>query len=357
MHSSPLPNPSDSHWGRTSKKSTSSGNAQLARLLQLIVALQSDRCPNARELAEMCEVSRRTIYRDLETLGEAGFAVRYRTDRQGYQLIKGPSLQPPSLDEREALALVILSRPWRGGDELGLLRHARAGAIKLVHSLAPEVRSRVAARSELIPEPAITPTLPGDRPLIYEVLLDALADRLQLRIWYHEDERQPLETTKLSPYRLILAHDAWALVGRSTLHRQVRIFRIPRIRRIILTDDPYTIPPRFDLERFLAQAWARERGPDRREVWLRFSARIAPDIRDTVWHRSQRLVSLDDGRIDLHLIIDGLDEIRRWVLGFGDQVEILDPPELRDRIHEVAMRMARHHGRADPTPGLEPGRD
>jgi predicted DNA-binding transcriptional regulator YafY len=356
MHSSPFPNPSDSHGSCASRKTTSSGNAQLARLLQLIVALQSDRCPNARELAELCEVSRRTIYRDLESLEEAGFAVRYRPDRQGYQLVKGSFLQPSSLDESEALALVVLSRLWNGCDGLGLLRHARAGVIKLVQSLAPEVRSRIAARAELIPEPAIASTLPGDRQLVYETILEALAHRLQLRIWYHETEGQALETTKLSLYRLILAHDIWALVGRSTLHRQVRIFRIPRIRRVVLTDDPYTIPPRFNLERFLAQAWVMERSPDRYQVWLRFSAHVAWDIQDTVWHRSQRLVSLDDGRIDLHLIIEGLDEIKRWILGFGDQVEILAPPELRDRIHEVALRMVRLHGRAAPTPCLEPER-
>ena len=58
----------------------------LARLIQLIILLQTERCPNARRLAEICEVSRRTIYRDLAALAGAGIAVIYRSDRQGYQL-------------------------------------------------------------------------------------------------------------------------------------------------------------------------------------------------------------------------------------------------------------------------------
>jgi predicted DNA-binding transcriptional regulator YafY len=313
----------------------------------LIVALQSERCPNARALAELCEVSRRTIYRDLETLEEAGFAVRYRPDRQGYQPVEGSFLQPPGLDPEEAMALVVLSRQWKGGDGLGLLRHARSGAVKLVQSLAPEVRERVEARVELIPERRLPLPLPLDRQVVYDTILDALAHRLQLRIWFHEAASDPLETTKLALYRLILADGVWALVGRSTLHRQVRVFRVPRIARVVLTDDPYTIPPRFDLERFLAHAWSLEGGPDRHEIWLRFAATLATEIRETAWHPSQRLVSLDDGRVDLHLRIDGLDEILRWVLGFGDEVEIRAPVALRDRVHALALRTAHHHGRRD----------
>jgi predicted DNA-binding transcriptional regulator YafY len=326
---------------------SASGNAQLARLLQLIVALQSNRYPNARVLAELCEVSRRTIYRDLETLEDAGFSVRYRADRQGYQLVKSTFLPPPCLGQQEVLALLALSRQWKGGDGLGLLRHARAGAVKLVQALAPDVRSQMEQRAELIPEPMPMAPLPRDRQVVYDTILEALAQRLQLRIWYRERTRPSLETTKLGIYRLLLANNVWALIGRSTLHRQVRVFRIPQIARVVRTDDPYIVPPRFDLERFLAQAWMLERGPDRHEVWLRFSAALAAEIRETAWHRSQRIVCLDDGRVDLHLQIDGLDEIQPWVLGFGDQVEILAPIALRDRVHAQVLGMVWHHGQGD----------
>jgi predicted DNA-binding transcriptional regulator YafY len=329
------------------------GNAQLARLVQLIVALQSNRFPNARMLAELCEVSRRTIYRDLETLEDAGFSVRYRSDRQGYQLVQSAFLQPFGLDPKEALALVILSRQWKGSDGLGLLRHARSGAVKLVQSLAPEVRGEVERRAELIPETLPAYPLPSDRQTVYDTILEALAQRLQLRIWFHEAAGLALETTKLGIYRMILANRVWALIGRSTLHRQVRVFRVPQIARVVRTDDPYCVPPRFDLERFLGQAWMLERGPERHEVWLRFAATLAAEIRESVWHRSQRLVCLDDGRVDLHLLIDGLDEIARWVFGFGDQVEILAPAALRDRIHAQALRMVQHHGRGDGDPRRE----
>src|SRR6266481_1883992 len=109
--------------GKSSKESTPSrpkggqtgnacGRAQLARLFRLILMLQSERHPNARELAEWCEVSRRTVYRDLEMLAAAGIPIRFRRERQGYQLAKGFFLPPTFVEETEALALLALSRQW-----------------------------------------------------------------------------------------------------------------------------------------------------------------------------------------------------------------------------------------------------
>jgi predicted DNA-binding transcriptional regulator YafY len=328
----------------------SSGRAQLPRLLELIMAIQSDRYPNARALAERCEVSRRTIFRDLDTLAAAGIPVHYRPDRQGYQLARGCSLPASSLDETELLALLIMARQWKGGAAFDLIRHARSGTQKLIQALPADVRDRLLIRAEPIPEGGPEAPLPRDRRLVYDALLNALALRLQIRIWYRDvrDETGTQETTKLSLYRLVLARGTWYVVGRSTFHRGVRVFRIPWIERATPTTDSYTIPPRFNLERFLGSAWCMERGEVRYGIWLRFSAQAAPEIRGALWHHSQRLAELPDRRADLHLVIDGLDEILGWVLGFGDQVEVLAPPELRERIAALAARVAEIH-RARPT--------
>jgi proteasome accessory factor B len=72
---------------------------------------------------------------------------------------------------------------------------------------------------------------------------------------------------------------------------------------------------------------------------------VAPEIRETVWHRSLQLRELPDHSAELRLVIDGLDEILGWVLSFGDQVEVLAPPALRQRVEAVAARVARLHAR------------
>src|SRR3954452_17299742 len=213
-----MPNDARSGGAGGSGPSTSSARAQLPRLLELIMAIQTDRFPNARALAERCEVSRRTIYRDLDTLAAAGIAVRYRSDRQGYHIARSCSLPPPSLDEKEALALLVLARQWKGGAGLDLLRHAHDGAVKLLQALPPEIRNRVLIQPQPVPDVANLSPLPRDRKLVYDAILEALADRLQVRIWYRDDPERSAapETTKLSLYRLVLARGTWYVVGRST---------------------------------------------------------------------------------------------------------------------------------------------
>jgi proteasome accessory factor B len=308
------------------------------------MALQTDRFPNAGELARLCEVSRRTIYRDIDLLSSAGIVVNYRADRQGYELAWSCPIPPANFEEREALALLVLTRQWTGVDGLGLLGDARGAVAKVVQALPTETRNRVIYRAEAIPfQPGADDEDP-DRKIIPDAILDGLARRRQLRIWYRDEDGKTVESTKFSLYCLARRRGVWCLIGRSSLHRGVQAIRVPRIQRLVITDDATSIPPRFSLERFLGQAWAVERGPDQHQVHLSFSPRVAPEVRATTWHPGRRFESRGDGRLDVHLVVDGLDEVLGWVLGFGAQVEVVSPPELRDRVRDEALRVARLAG-------------
>jgi predicted DNA-binding transcriptional regulator YafY len=315
----------------------------LTRLLRLLVALQADRCSNARELAELCEVSRRTIFRDLETLAQAGIPVRYLEDRRGYQLAPGYAFRSPGLDTREAAALILAARAGGHGDAFGLHRDARTAAGKVAASLQGETRDRVRALAEMFECRHLPCVLEPGRQAVYDALLESMTTRVQVRLGYQEPGSATEYATKVSPYRVLMGSRSWCLIGRSTLHRQVRAFQLPWIRRVELTDDHYQIPPRFNLERFLGQAWAAERGADRLEVWLRFSPRVSRDVAEGSAHPSQRLEPRADGSLDVHLTVDGLDEIFGWVIGFGDQVEVLEPASFRVRMKYVAERIAMLH--------------
>jgi predicted DNA-binding transcriptional regulator YafY len=319
------------------------GHAQLARLFRLVMILQSERFPNARTLAAECEVCRRTIHRDLVLLEEAGVQVRYRPDKQGYELERGFFMPPTNLTETQAIALLVLARQWSGGDGLGLSEAARDGALKAVQALPAEVRDRVLTATEPFRAGLAPHESHSDRRGVRQAVLESLTRQRQLRLWYREAASLELECTKFGLYRLLLHQRHWYLVGRSSVQRKVVVIGLPWVERALVTEDRYTIPPRFNLERFLAQAWGVEKSPIRHQVWVRFSSLAAPLVLDENWHRGERRVELADGGLDLHLVVDGLDEVLRWVQGFGDQVQVLCPSELRKRLHEVATQIARLH--------------
>jgi predicted DNA-binding transcriptional regulator YafY len=315
----------------------------LARLLQLMMILQSERFPNARRLADVCAVSRRTIYRDLATLDAAGIAVCYRPERQGYELERGCQLQPVQLDEREALALLIVSRLDCFNDPFGFQRLARSGFAKVMQALPGELRERIKGGGELIADSMTNPELALERRGTYDNILSALTRRRKLRLWLASEESGDLATTKLAIYRLAFLKNLWAVVGYSSAHREIRLFPIPRIDRVELTTEPYAIPPRFRLDRFLSRLARTGSAPAPEDVHLRFSRRVAATVRDSLDQYALERKSAPDGSLDVVLSVEFLDEIVGWVLGFGDQVEVRKPESLRNAVRDWAERIARVH--------------
>jgi len=228
----------------------------LARLIQLIVLLQTERCPNSRRLAEICEVSRRTIYRDLAALAGAGITVVYRSDRQGYQLAQNVFLQPPKLEEREALALLVSCRQWGSDHDLGLRRHANQAIDKLVQCLPEGMRTRLLAAAEILSDASDHLESSAIRQEIDDRILVALTQRRQVRLRVRESVTSAAEATKLGIYRLAKIRGCWCLVGRSTRDCRVLLIPMHQIEQVELTEDPYSIPPRFNLVRFLARTAA-----------------------------------------------------------------------------------------------------
>ena len=69
------------------------------------------------------------------------------------------------------------------------------------------------------------------------------------------------------------------------------------------------------------------------------AVRVARNVAEVVWHKTQRLAHRDDGSLDFHVRVSGLNEISWWILGYGDQAEVLKPARLRQLIAERAGRL------------------
>jgi predicted DNA-binding transcriptional regulator YafY len=75
-------------------------------------------------------------------------------------------------------------------------------------------------------------------------------------------------------------------------------------------------------------------------VRIVFARALAPYIRERVWHASQRLRDLQDGRVEMTLTVADTLEIRRWILGYGVQAEVVAPEGLRKALRVEAEQVA-----------------
>jgi proteasome accessory factor B len=174
-------------------------------------------------------------------------------------------------------------------------------------------------------------------PTRYEELVQALSQRRHVRIRYRSFAERKEIGTLLSPFRMLFRRRSWYVIGRSSLHRAIRTFNVGRIVALELLETQYRIPPRFDLDRYLGDAWNLIREPDRPlAVRIRFAPLVASNVEEVRWHRSQQTEREPSGALLFRARVEGMQEIVWWILGYGEQAEVLEPPELRT---EVARRI------------------
>jgi predicted DNA-binding transcriptional regulator YafY len=308
--------------------------------VQLLGLLQTGKGHNAGELAEACRVTRRTIFRDLDVLRLAGVPLLF-DDREGVYRIPGTYFLPPTnFTTEEALAVIILCSELGGRRQLPFYEPARSAALKLEGSLPGPIRDQTRDASGAV-RIALAPRSRLDgKATVYQQLVACIVARRSVRIEYGSFSDEGHIRLKLSPYRLLFSRRSWYVIGRSSLHREVRTFHVGRIHDFQMTDETFQMPRRFSIDDYLGNAWhlIPESGPDQ-EVVVRFSSLVARNVAEVVWHKTQRVVYREDGSLDFHVVVSGIKEISWWILGYGDEAKVLRPESLRELIAQRAKRM------------------
>jgi predicted DNA-binding transcriptional regulator YafY len=306
----------------------------------VIALLQAGKGQNAESLAESLGVSRRTIFRDIEVLRLSGLPVSYDQTQNQYSISSPFSLPAMHFTPEEALALIVICHGAGGRHGLNFLQEAAQTASLKLESLLPSplreelrgktgrIHVRLHPRADLNGKAEIFPRLVDamHRQHLVEVKYDSATDRKLLKL-------------RLSPYQLYFTKHSWYVIGRSSLHREIRTFHVGRIAELHPVHESFHLPHNFNLDSYFKSAWHMiPDGPDQ-EVIVRFLPLVARNVAQVGWHKSQKLIWNDDGSLDFHVTVSGLKEMSWWILGYGDQAEVLHPPEMREILHRHAQAM------------------
>ena len=268
----------------------------------------------------------------------------FHEEQQRYHIPSTYYLPPTNFTPEEALSLIVLCHEFGDGAGLPFFGPARSAAVKLESALPGRLRDQLRGLAGAVSIQPVPRNSLGGRQGVYEQLLDALAGRRAVRIRYESFTEGEQIRTKLSPYRLLFSRRSWYVIGRSSLHRATRTFNLGRIGELEILDETYQIPRGFSIDRYLRNAWhlIPESDPDQ-EVVVRFSPMVARNVAEVGWHKTQRVAFADDGSMEYRVTVSGLNEISWWILGYGDQAEVLQPPKLREMVAQRAERMAQRY--------------
>ncbi len=291
-------------------------------------------------------MSRRTVFRDLETLRTAGVPLQLDRKAERYFIPDTYFLPPTNFTAEEALSILALAGEMGARKGLPFYEPARRAALKLESSLPGPLREELQAltRSIQIHVSQVNP-LEG-KEKIYQQLVDAMASRRVVRIRYDSLTEWEAIRTKLRPYQLLFSRRSWYVIGRSTLHADIRIFNLSRISSLERLNEKYAPARGFSLDRYLGNAWHLIPEPGRDyHVIVRFQPMVAQNVAEVLWHKTQQLEFQEDGCLDFSVQVSGLGEIAWWILGYGDQAEVIKPVKLRRIIaHRVANLQAIYNG-------------
>jgi len=120
----------------------------------------------------------------------------------------------------------------------------------------------------------------------------------------------------------------------------MRTFKIERIRDVRVTGRSFEPPEGATLERDLRRGWDIIADQEPVEVVVRFGRAVADRVAETVWHPDQRTERTPDGSLIWRSVVSGVIEIRLWILSWGEDAEVLEPPELRAQVADILRRAA-----------------
>jgi predicted DNA-binding transcriptional regulator YafY len=310
------------------------------RMLILLNLLKSRGRYDAGQLAEAVGVSERTIYRDMALLREPPFMVDFDEQTRSYRL-KGECFLPPlQFETAEALAAVEALTAAEAVPFQSALQRARS---KIVNALPGGVRRDAMERRSEVRYRSDPPVRHDGVEDHYETVREALRSSHELAGVYRSFRRDGQMEVLLEPYELLFQKRAWYVVGREVNDDRLLMFKLRRFERLRRTARRFTRPADFTLERYLGNAWNMAPDKPTYEIRVRFAARVRELVLETYWHKTQRITEHEDGSLTFQATVDGLNEVRWWVLGFGAQATVEAPEELREWIRQQARALLAGH--------------
>jgi len=322
-------------------------NAEVIRQWQILKKIEASRTGvTIHELADHAEVTTRTIRRDLQALQEAGFALfddgdehdtkRWKLDAQPFQKVQ----EGLAVEDMAALylsrSIVEALSAWPLADEL------RTALAKIEGALNPRMREFLSTLPQVISTKA-SPKAGAGRDLVDVTrrLFDAVRDRRVTEMRYFSAASQRAKAYDIHPYRITLAQGGVYLIAWVPQYEEFRTFAVERIERLSVQETTFKKTRELPADVFESSLGVFSAEPEHIEI--EFAARVSPYVRGRVWHESQQVHELPDGRLRVSLDVSNDWALRSWLLGFGADARVTAPATLVAAMKDELSRAAKQY--------------
>jgi len=306
------------------------GMPKYDRLLYILNLLRARRNLNACKLAEECGVTERSIYRDIVALSEANIPIYYDN---GYKLASGNFLPPLNFDfdEYHCLKLALESSPLAKTTKYDApMRRIKA---KVEAGLSDSVKKKEKFTPETTHLEIATSAEQEKGEKFYGDIEQAITSWRCLELEY--DSIQSGVTRRIvEPYFIIFRGRAFYFVAFCRRRKEFRTFRINRVLHLKILDERFHKRDDINPKTYFEGSWQLYSG-EPVEVVVKFRGTAARVVLSSKHHPAESIERVSEDEVRYRVVVRGVEEIQRWLLGFGTEVEVVSPPELRENFRRI----------------------
>ncbi|MCX8059386.1 MAG: WYL domain-containing protein [Spirochaetes bacterium] len=304
---------------------------ELGRLYRIYKKIKDGKYPNVSQLAKEEEVTERTIKKDIQTLKYTLCApISYSKRNKGYFLSEEWNFPLNIFTFGEILTIFIANNLLKEFKETPLYKSAQTLSMKLEELLPEKIFLNSRDLEDMLSFTIKPIKLKRDILYIFEKVFNAIRDNKKIKILYYTISRDEKSERILEPYHIYNFEGVWYLVAFCHMRNSFRDFALDRIEKIEILKETFQRNKSFDVKDYLSKSFRIYKGGEEL-IKLKFDSYQAKWIKERIWHESQIIQELEDGGVIL-TIKANKEEIKRWILGYGSHVEVLEPDSFRKEI-------------------------
>lgn len=312
---------------------------RIDRLQAIIIQIQSKKVVKAQEIADRFDISLRTVYRDIRALEEAGVPIGSEAGI-GYFLDENYSLPPVMFTSGEALSLLLAGKlmPHLSDNKV---KHAFQDALLKIKAILKTTEKDQLEKLEQAIHVYTGMTQPPDRETIFlQEVQKALIHKNVIRITYYSHYKKQENQRDIEPISLLFYAMNWHLVAWCRLRGEYRDFRLDRIRNVEIYAEKFDRIQDKAYEEYLEK---EKQAHQNYHISLLVPAKLAHYIHESKYWYGFTMEKPEEPNIEMQFINPDLDGFARWVITMGAEVEIINPPELSEKVKIMVKELCQKY--------------
>ncbi len=312
---------------------------RIDRLNAILIQLQGKPKVTIADLVDRFQISQRTVFRDIKSLIESGIPIGGDAGT-GYFIVEGFHLPPVVFNKSEAAALLMGSKLIKHQADKEVVQSFEEAMHKVRAVLRYSDKNFLSSLEENI---SVAPFLRNNNEFPnshISSIQNALAEQKVLGIEYHSNYNDQSTKREVEPLGLVYYSGRWHLIAYCRLRKNMRDFRCDRISNCRLLPEQYdrSVHPKF--QEFIEQMTI---GTETSEVRIQVTKKVGRYIGNQKYFYGFAGEKELEDMIEMKFYTPSYNFFARWLMMFGNDVNIISPEELIQEAENHALELQQHY--------------